>query len=610
MEIGEKKMSMTTPLIKAEVMAQLVPPLNAFTINRSRILQVTSTFTNSTYDVDCYIKSSALFSQVFCWLANIDEEIEKKEVLPIEFCGIEVYLKVASLSKAFGLYPKSIQDLALVSNSQELLSVIKEIENPERARVLLQKFESSETPLTEVKNWLDCLDELYGLVEKKFSLVTEFLRENIEKKVSSKEECFFLLQREKRKIACALLMLEKNHPSSLEGVQTLAAAWKNKTLQEEEMQKVAKRVAETAKIPFPIAIMHVREASKQERGSLFRRDFIVVGRLDSGDLFVGKFHERVLGHGENLNVHAINDFTAEAGKINRYVFKRQKREDKDGLLHEDTMLKIIHGAGRFPHIASPLIGKTFVGLRRNITEALQEREGPDIFTLLAKKDSRLLSVEVLWTAVKAARTHLREKGIGNLDVKIENLVLSSDGRTVKLIDLDKAFMKRPVIQEIRGFTPDSLPLEGLKWLANLIYLKDQLTDWDNFSLEKLQGLSLMASRNLETENKKEFEASLQNHMIDTVEKLEDFQDGFLLWLYINHRVGDSDRKGPYPEGSFNGDVCNRVSNIQDDLYNFLKPHNFEEQPLFIQKTLKKHLNPMAFLDMKKKHRTIRAAFSK
>ncbi len=403
----------------------------------------------------------------------------------------------------------------------------------------------------------------------------------------SKEECLTALGRTST----------ESLPS--EKMEEIVAKWDKQKVREEKIETIAQRVHSSSPFPIEEAKSLVRRAFSFEKGTISRQDSsLIVGRLNSGEVIIGEKAPSALADGANVNVYEVTDFAATAEKVNHFVLKIQKYRSESGLSQEDELLNIAHEGACSPHIISPLEGRVIDRLSLNISEALQKKEGRDMIDLFNARDLYPMPpVEIIWQGVREARFRLREKGIIHLDNKLENLVVSLDGQTVKMIDLDKAFLKTTIPQNIET-TREITPMEGMFWIKTLLHARvllklaqDNPTRVTTEAKTWLKNIKTILAEGSDLK----LQPLLEKEFYDTAEKIENFHDGLLVWRYVNVMNGGV-AEVPFGKHFTTQETWfQKAVSSTGRVFPFLEPKNFESQAPEIKEAITTLLDPSPFL---------------
>lgn len=430
---------------------------------------------------------------------------------------------------------------------------------------------------------MQMIADLNSSQEDKALLIQEFIQNswaNASETLPSKQESLVFLQG------------KEWQNLSFEQMQNLTIRWEESKTLEGKLEELAARVQKTTQTSLAIAKMHVKDAHSYKKGTIFRSENTVVGRLESGDLLVGIRDPNLLSYGGNVEVYSVTNLIARVETVAHFVLKIQTDPAKANLLQEDRLLKVIHAETKVPYIASPLAGRVWDFSEKKILEALQEREGLDLFTLACNKGPLVPGAELVLESLQEARKKLREKGVVHLDNKLENMVLSWDRTVVKMIDFDKSFLKGP-IPEIFGGTPHTCSIEARLWLgvlstARCLLAQGARTEEENKWIAKVQT---------------KCPSGIEQEFYDTAEKMEDFQDGFLLWRYVSLLNGGNPLEVPYKKETSNEKKHQRIVDDEGKAFPFLQPKGFKNESQKIQDVIVKYLNPEPFIEMHQKYKT-------
>lgn len=418
--------------------------------------------------------------------------------------------------------------------------------------------------------------------EEESALVLDFIGKNVEaiKNPVTKEWCLSFFQSN-----CW-------HSLPLEDIQNIRGRWEKRKDFEIKLKELAAKVQRATQTPLDLAKIRVKDAYSCKKGTIFRFENTVYGRLESGDLLVGIRNPSILSCGGNVKVYSVKNLVAKAGKVKRFVLKIQRDLEKANLLKEDRLLKIVHAEGLFPYLASPLEGRVWNFSQGNIKEALQEREELDLFTLVTNKEKNFPDIELVLQCVQEARKKLREKDIMHLDNKLENMVLSWDKTTVKMIDLDKCFLKSDLPLGWGG-TPKGSSIEAALWLSVLLDAKNRLASDSLLTEEENEWISKVQAN---------CPSGIDEEFCNVAEKMEDFQDGLLLWEYVSLSSGSKRPTIPYKIQKYRGEGFQRVINDQGLPFPLKLPEKFKNQSIKIQQAILRYLEAGPFIEISRKYK--------
>lgn len=453
-----------------------------------------------------------------------------------------------------------------------------------------------------------CLEEMISQInfpEENTSLSAQrFVQKNIVTGsiLSTKEDCLR-----------ALSQTRKEHLPA-EKIDDVIRRWDKQKIRERKIEEVAQRVHTLSPFPLQEAKSLTRRAFSFQKGIIARENETrIVGRLNSGDVIIGQSESSPMSQGANVTVYGVTNFAATAEKVKDLVLKIQKYRSESGLSQEDELLNIAHGESPSPFIISPLEGRVIDRLSSNISEALQKKEGPDMVDFLNSIDSfsKIPSAEIIYRGVQEGRCRLREKNIIHLDNKLENLLISLDGQSVKIIDLDKAFLKTTIPQAITT-TPQTTPMEGLFWIRMLLEAKHllKMAQINPATVTKEEKIWLKDIKTILAKGRElKLDPLLEEEFNDTAKNIENFHDGLLFWKYINFTNGGNPEDNPFGKHFTPTTWFQKVVKSDGNVFPFLEPKNFESQTPEIKEAITKLLDPAPFLGIFNKAKLIDENFA-
>lgn len=463
---------------------------------------------------------------------------------------------------------------------------------------------SDEEPIEnqQVKDYLVTLDEMISWVNderKDPSFMRKFLEsQGIKISIGDKEEFLLILEDMKQNIASFSnsFIKEKSFAPKLAAMERFVEQWK----EEPVIREIALRVQKAGNMALEEAVLLTRQAYSHQEGNISTRDTIVLGRLDSGEVVVGAREKKPLGTGGSLRVYALSNLAAKTTEATRYVFKELMVPAKSALSREHAILQTVHAQEQALHVVSPLVGRV-TNISGNVTAAIQEMEGKDIFWLLGRNNPNLPSIEVFAEGVLGARKQLREKGLYDLDAKFENFVLSRDEKTVKRIDAGGAFTRENLpVNYFPTRTLGLMPKEGEAFLNILI---DALLDLDKFNSltdpQKERLKKIISVLKPGAHHEREYKEILLKEYFELVEKIEDFQDGLMLWLYA-----DRHGRSPYFQENKKDSPHSMFFVRQEKAHPFQKPMHWDFLKEEMQKKIKKLLDSAPFVEINNKLKEI------
>lgn len=381
-------------------------------------------------------------------------------------------------------------------------------------------------------------------------------------------------------------ILQKTSEELLEAITHPAKA----SIEMETVSLLAVRIEKVVGFKMDQAREMALQARNSPTGEIERHHSgLIVGKLEDGEWVIGQ-KTRQIGQGGTSSVYGFQNL-ASPQKTGKFVLKELRNTAKSGpgLGKDHEVLTAVHGGSPSPHIASPLAGR-MTQLNR-VVFALQKREGLDLFYLI--KDPNRPSLSLVLEGIEAADERLQDAGFVDLDSKLENYVISSDGGTVLKVDLGAAFKTtEKVLLKNLVHTPFMMPREGLDWLDLLIRAKNNLVDSPSEELDPV------VQRVLKAIDSKEENLSpqkiLDQEYEKTIARILTFQKGLMAYQYI----AKGENAYPYSKGDFSYQKLSERKDGMVKSLSFFPPQNWDQESGEMQRKVMDWLDPSPFIQMR------------